>query len=212
MLKKKLKIHSTQLIHTYAMTEFEKEKEALNIELTNCRAKLLKLEEKEKQWEVDAKLLMDSEKDLKVKLAAKEKEFQEKCKEVENQSASYPREIDTKFLSKEMSWIGLKDTKLTKSKYQIKELGEKSAKEEQEKKKVDEKCQELIKQNEKLNKQVVGMMALQGARHMIWDKIISEADKFRPCLDFIANQEDSLKLAKKKVVIEKFFWIRDQWR
>ena len=51
VLKNKLKIHSTQLIQTAELTEFEKEKEALNAELTNCKAKLLKLEEKEKQWE-----------------------------------------------------------------------------------------------------------------------------------------------------------------
>ena len=72
-----------------------------------------------------------------------------------------------------MSQIGLKDTELTKLKQQIKEFEEKNAKEGQEKKKVDEKCQELIKQNTKLNKQVVGEMALQGARHMICDKIFS---------------------------------------
>ena len=102
-----------------------------------------------------------------------------------------------------MSEIGLKDTKLTKLKHQIKEFEEKNAKEEQEKKKVDEKCQELIKQNSKLNKQVVGEMALQGARHMIWDKIISEANKLRPYLDFIADKEDALKMSKKNVVIAK---------
>ena len=51
MLKKKLKIPSTQLIHTSELTEFEKEKEALNIELTDCKSNLLNIEEKEKQWE-----------------------------------------------------------------------------------------------------------------------------------------------------------------
>ena len=61
----------------------------------------------------------------------------------------------------------------------------------------------LIKKNSKLNKQVVDEMALQGARNMIWDKIISKADKFKPYLDLISNQEDALKLAKKNVVIEK---------
>ena len=40
------------------------------------------------------------------------------------------------------------------------EFEEKNEKEEQEKKKVDEKCQELINQNAKLNKQVVGTTAL----------------------------------------------------
>ena len=48
VLKKKLKIPSTQLIQTLELTEFEKEKEALNIELTDCKSKLLKLEEKKK--------------------------------------------------------------------------------------------------------------------------------------------------------------------
>ena len=78
VLKKKLKIPSTQLIHTFELTEFDKEKEALNIELIDCKAKLLKLEEKEKQWEKYAKLLIENEKDLKAKLAAKEKELREK--------------------------------------------------------------------------------------------------------------------------------------
>ena len=70
------------------------------------------------------------------------------------------------------------DTELTKLKQHIKELEEKNEKEEQEKKKVYDKCRELINQNVKLNKKVVGKMALQGGRHMIWDKIISEYNKF----------------------------------
>ena len=46
VLKKKLKIPSTQIIQTSELTEFEKEKEALSTELIDCKAKLLKLEEK----------------------------------------------------------------------------------------------------------------------------------------------------------------------
>ena len=38
---------------------------------------------------------------------------------------------------------------------------------------------------------------------MIRDKIISEANKFRPYLDFIADQEDALKMARKNVLIVK---------
>ena len=68
MLKKKLKIPSTQLIQTAELTKFEKEKEALNTKLTDWKDKLLKLEEKEKQWEKEAKFLRESEEDLKVKL------------------------------------------------------------------------------------------------------------------------------------------------
>ena len=52
VLKKKLKIHSTQLIQTFELTEFEKDKEALNIELIDCKDNLLNIEEKEKKWEI----------------------------------------------------------------------------------------------------------------------------------------------------------------
>ena len=76
-------------------------------------------------------------------------------------------------------------------------------KKEKEKKEVEEKCQELINRNTKLTKQVVGQMALQGSRQMIWDKIILEANKFRPYLDYIANQEDALKVAKWKILLVK---------
>ena len=55
------------------MTEFEKEKEALSTGLIDCKAKLLKLKEKEKHWERDAKILIENEKDLKTKLAGREK-------------------------------------------------------------------------------------------------------------------------------------------
>ena len=90
------------------MTELEKEKEALNIELVDCKAKLLKLEEKEKHWEKDVKLLIESEKDLKAKLAAKEKELQEKCEEVKNQSIVLSVKIDATSLSKAMYQVNLR--------------------------------------------------------------------------------------------------------
>ena len=44
-------------------------------------------------------------------------------------------------------------------------------------------------------------MALQGAKHMIWDEIIKEANKFRPYLDFIADQESTLTVARKNILI-----------
>jgi len=40
VLKKKLKIPSTQLIQTSELTEFEKENEALSTELIDCKYKL----------------------------------------------------------------------------------------------------------------------------------------------------------------------------
>ena len=38
---------------------------------------------------------------------------------------------------------------------------------------------------------------------MIWDKIISEDDRFRPYLNFISYQEDSLEMAKKNISVVK---------
>ena len=46
-------------------------------------------------------------------------------------------------------------------------------------------------------------MDFQGARHMIWDEIIKEANKFRPHLDFIANQESAMKTTKQNIMIVK---------
>ena len=46
LLKKKLNIPSTQLIQTSELTKFKKEKEDLNIELIDCKARFWNLEEK----------------------------------------------------------------------------------------------------------------------------------------------------------------------
>ena len=147
-----MKIHSTQLIQTSELTEFEKEKETLNTELIDCKAKLLKLEEKEKQWEKDAKLLMENEKDLKTKLAAREKQLQEKCEEVKNQSIVPSVETDEASLAKAMSQVNLKDVELTDLKQQNQNLEKTISKKEQEKKEIEEKYEELMNQNTKLTK------------------------------------------------------------
>ena len=56
LLKKNLEIPSTLLIQTVELTKIEKEKEALNTELVNCKSKLLVHEGKVVQWKKDAKL------------------------------------------------------------------------------------------------------------------------------------------------------------
>ena len=58
----------------------------------------------------------------------------------------------------------------------------------------------MVQQNSKLSQQVVSKISLQGARHLIWDQIIIEADKFWPYLDFIKDQESAMVEAKKKVL------------
>ena len=57
----------------------------------------------------------------------------------------------------------------------------------------------MTQQNAKLSQQVVGILASEGARHLIWDQIIIEAEKFRPYIDFITDQEKALTEDKKKV-------------
>ena len=48
----------------------------MNVDLTNYKAKLLNLEEKERQWEADIHLLKKNEVELKARLATKERELQ----------------------------------------------------------------------------------------------------------------------------------------
>ena len=56
---------------------------------------------------------------------------------------------------------------LTRVKQEKKNLEDMDLKKEEDKKKLEERCQELINQNAKLNKQLVGQMALQGGRYII---------------------------------------------
>ena len=51
------------------------------------------------------------------------------------------------------------------------------------------KCRELKTKNDRLMKQVTGQPQVQGAKKIIWDAIIEEADKFRPYLDYILDKE-----------------------
>ena len=62
LLKNKLKITSIQLIHASKLAEIEKKKESLSSELTDCKVKLLIFAEKEKQWQKDMALVVESEK------------------------------------------------------------------------------------------------------------------------------------------------------
>ena len=71
-----MKIPATQLAQTKELADFEKEKETLKADLTDCKAKLLKLEEKERRWGADIQLLKKSEAELKSILAIKERELQ----------------------------------------------------------------------------------------------------------------------------------------
>ena len=118
-LLKKLKIPSTQLIQASELTDFEKEKEDLNGELTDCKAKILKFTEKEKQWQRDMSLVVESEKTLKAKydelernMQEKEKEIQEKEKELESRIIPPSTESGEQTILQAMSQVSLKELEL----------------------------------------------------------------------------------------------------
>ena len=50
---------------------------------------------------------------------------------------------------------------------------------------------------------MIGQLALQGARKLIWDEIIREANKFRLYLDYIADRENALKVSRQNILIVK---------
>ena len=84
--------------------------------LTNCKAKLLKYAEKEKQWQQDMTLVVESEKTLKVKfdelekkLQDKEKELQEKEKELECRIIPLSTESIEQTIVQAMSQVSLKE-------------------------------------------------------------------------------------------------------
>ena len=77
MLKWKLNIPSTQLIQTSELIKIEKEKEALNNEMIDCKARFLKFEEREKSWEIDARIWDEKQNDFETRQKELEKELKE---------------------------------------------------------------------------------------------------------------------------------------
>ena len=101
--KKKLKIPTTQLIQALELTELEKEKDTLNDELNNCKEKLSKFVEENKEWEKERILLTDNEKTLKQKQAELEKKVNEKEKEPEVRIIPPPSQASEESIVHEMS-------------------------------------------------------------------------------------------------------------
>ena len=62
-------------IQTAELTEIEKEKEALNTDLINCKARLLKQEENEKKWTKDADFWVGEKRVFEARQVELEREF-----------------------------------------------------------------------------------------------------------------------------------------
>ena len=58
-------------------------------------------------------------------------------------------------------------------------------KKEEEKRIFENKNKELLKKNKTLAENFLGKLQVQGAKHIIWDMIITEATKMRPYLNLI---------------------------
>ena len=104
-------------------------------------------------------------------------------------------------LSQAMSQVSLRDMEITGLNNQNKILEDIVVKREQERKKSENKCKELIDENNKLTKQVIGQSALQWAKHIIWDVLITEATKIRPYLDYILDQEIVMRASRQSVTV-----------
>ena len=52
---------------------------------------------------------------------------------------------------------------------------------------------------------MTGQLQVQGSKHIIWDAIIEEVDKFRPYLDYILDKELAIHSSRQvlTVAIEK---------
>ena len=65
------------------------------------------------------------------------------------------------------------------------------------------KCQELQTKNDKLMKEVIGQFPVQGGKHIIWDSIIKEANKFRPYLDYVLDKEVVIHSSRKIMTVAR---------
>ena len=77
--------------------------------MIDCKGRLLKFEEKEKQWEKDAGLWVEKEKDFETKQAELENELKENNKEKQVQVTSPSVQSGVDSLSQVMSQVSLRD-------------------------------------------------------------------------------------------------------
>ena len=87
-----------------------------------------------------------------------------------------------------MSQVSLKNLDIVGLKNQNKILEDASLKKENERKAIENKYKELLDKNDKLVKQLTGQLHIQGAKHIIWDMIITEAGKLRSYLNYILDK------------------------
>ena len=111
-------------------------------------------------------LVVESEKAMKEKLEQMERKLQEKEKELELRIIPPVAGSSEQGIVLAMSQVSLKELEITGLKNQNKNLEDIDWKRELERKKLEEKCKELVDKNNKLTKQVTGQTTLQGEKHL----------------------------------------------
>ena len=61
----------------------------------------------------------------------------------------------------------------------------------------ENKSKELLDKNEKLAEKFSGQLLVQGARHLIWDMIITKVAKMRHYLNYIKDKEMVINVARQ---------------
>ena len=72
-----------------------------------------------------------------------------------------------------MSQVSLRDKEIIGLKIQNQNLANAVKKKEEERKLLGNRNKELLDKNEKLMEHLTGQLPMQGARHLLWDMIIS---------------------------------------
>ena len=162
-------------------------------------------------------LVVENEKTMKQrfyemerKLQEKEKELQDKEKELELRIIPPIVESNEHNIVQALSQVSLKDLQLSGLKNQNKNMENLRLQREQERKTWEAKSQaweakrqELQTKNDKLMKQVTGQAIMQGAKHLIWDAIITEPYNFRPYLDYILDKEVVIHSSRKIMAVAR---------
>ena len=103
----------------------------------------------------------------KTELETELKELKERDKGQKVQVISYSVQSSRDSLSQATSQVSLKELVIPGLKNQNKTLEDIAIKREQERKAMENKCNELVDKNNKLTKQVIRQLALQGTKHII---------------------------------------------
>ena len=95
-----------------------------------------------------------------------------------------------------MSQVILRDEEIKSLKTKNQRLAEIIKKKEEEKRLFESNNKELLDINDKLAEKLSGQFPLQGASHLLWDMIITEATKLIPYLNYIKDREMEIKSTK----------------